>query len=208
MTDLPLFRTDFTPESFNDLSRRCFLASASKGWWDNERIDETKPVASYADLDAALVFDQAPDKIALIHSELSEACEDARIGRMTTTLREDGKPEGFFSELADVAIRIFDLLGAGGVELSGKRERLWASPRLRQYMYGRPLGALATIHSEVSTACAELLDSVEDAAPALVRTVLLCEELCRILGANLQHEIERKLAYNATRSYRHGGKLA
>lgn len=31
---------------------------------------------------------------------------------------------------------------------------------------------------------------------------------CRLLGIDLEYEVKRKLAYNATRPYRHGGKRA
>lgn len=70
-------------------------------------------------------------KIALIHSEVSEAFEEYRHGRMETyfdgsfpTDREawyewakTHKPEGFDVELADAMIRIFDLAGALGIDL-------------------------------------------------------------------------------------------
>jgi len=58
-----------------------------------------------------------PERLALLHSEISEALEDYRVGKMTTTLREDGKPQGFPSELADVAIRLFDLCGQLNIDL-------------------------------------------------------------------------------------------
>lgn len=31
---------------------------------------------------------------------------------------------------------------------------------------------------------------------------------CRLLGIDIEYEVKRKLAYNATRPYRHGGKRA
>lgn len=66
----------------------CGRIAKSKGWDD-------KPVSVAED-------------IALMHSELSEALEDHRNGRLLGEiwLDEKGKPCGFLTELADVMIRI------------------------------------------------------------------------------------------------------
>lgn len=57
------------------------------------------------------------DRIALIHSELSEALEEFREGRMRVWFRWDGKPEGVPVELADALIRILDLAAVDGIDL-------------------------------------------------------------------------------------------
>ena len=54
----------------------------------------------------------ATDK-SLGRSEALEALRDGDFG----SIREDGKPEGFDSELADVVIRVFDLAEAVGINL-------------------------------------------------------------------------------------------
>lgn len=68
------------------------------------------------------------DVIALIHSEASEALEAFRDNGDVTYIwtREDGKPEGVASELADVIIRILDASEEMGIstidELFAKAE--------------------------------------------------------------------------------------
>ena len=78
--------TNKLKEALKDLSKEIHLNARSKGWWDTPREFGTQ--------------------VALMHSELSEALEAARMGNPS----DDKIPEfdGVSAELADVIIRILD----------------------------------------------------------------------------------------------------
>jgi NTP pyrophosphatase (non-canonical NTP hydrolase) len=65
----------------------------------------------------AAVEKAIPLKLALIHSEISEALEEYRGGRLLPYCGAGGKPEGFGVELADAVIRILDLAEALEIDL-------------------------------------------------------------------------------------------
>jgi len=80
------------------------------------------------------------ERICLIHSELSEATEDARDHKMELTLTASGKPVGFPSELADAIIRIVDLAHWQGIDIDGAVAAKMAYNRTRPYKHGRASG--------------------------------------------------------------------
>lgn len=106
------------------LAEEIHANAVAHGWWDEER--------------------EMPEIIALIHSEWSEALEEAREGRplvwrlcidcgdgpctVTPDMaiacgyheKEGSKPEGVAVELIDGAIRILDALGAAGATFTDR----------------------------------------------------------------------------------------
>lgn len=100
----------------NELAVEIHEWAQDKGWWDN-------PDRNIGEL------------IALTHSELSEALEEWRVGRMKTETI-DGKPEGFPVELADTVIRILDICESQGINLEAEIEWKMAYNRTRSYRHG------------------------------------------------------------------------
>lgn len=108
----------------NNLAQRTFRAMAGQGFWDVDHDTE-----------------KALSKIALIHTELSEAAEEIRrpdTGMTTIYYREtDGKPEGVPVELADAIIRIADFAGRYGIDLEAAIAEKEAFNRSRPFRHGK-----------------------------------------------------------------------
>lgn len=96
------------------LSEMCHAASHNAGWWNDPKTgqDLREECRAGTRFGKALVA----EKLALIHSEVSEAMEGARKG-----LADDKLPHRKMIEveLADAVIRIGDLAGALGLDLGG-----------------------------------------------------------------------------------------
>lgn len=83
------------------------------GWWEGDTFN-------------------LPEKLALIHSEISEALEEYRNDPDQMYYVSNNKPEGIAVELADAIIRILDLCGKLDVDIESI---LWAK---HQYNETRP----------------------------------------------------------------------
>ena len=93
------FENQHLAAQLNQFTDMCHQASVNGGWWDNEPTMETFGT-----------------KIALIHSEISEAMEGLRKNKMDDHLPHRKMEE---VELADALIRIFDYAGKRNLDLGG-----------------------------------------------------------------------------------------
>lgn len=103
-------------KTIQDWQKESHTLANDKGWWD----DVKRHPADELDTSMITVTDIA-SKLALIHSEVSEALSEIRDGNAPTLIYNhpgSGKPEGFGIELADTVIRIMDLCGALNIDLS------------------------------------------------------------------------------------------
>lgn len=93
------------------LTRVCHDAAKVTGWHNDPKTGEPR-----SNEENNAMF---PERIALCHSELSEALEGKRKGLMDDHLPHRPMAE---VELADTVIRVFDLAGAMGYDLAGAIE--------------------------------------------------------------------------------------
>jgi NTP pyrophosphatase (non-canonical NTP hydrolase) len=104
----------------------CHRASFHAGWWQNLKTgtNHIEEIHARTELGINIVG----TKIALIHSEVSEAMEGHRKDRMDDKLPHRRMIE---VELADAIIRIADLAGALGLDLGGAIEEKLAFNAVR-----------------------------------------------------------------------------
>lgn len=88
------------------LTNACFTAALNAGWHSDPETQTIRTIAQNKTL--------FPVRIALCHSELSEALEGDRKNLMDDHLPHRSMAE---VELADAVIRIFDLAGCMGFDL-------------------------------------------------------------------------------------------
>ena len=103
--------------TLDELQEQSHRIAVEHGWWEKER--------------------NIGEILALIHSEISEALEEYRTyGLVTVRFASDGKPEGFFVELADAIIRIADVFEHYGVGMEPILRLKMEYNKKRPYRHG------------------------------------------------------------------------
>lgn len=164
--------------TMDEIAQEAHATALEKGWWENGV--ENRPMS---------------EQLANFHAEVSEAWECYRSGQMETSYGKDGKPEGFWVEIADVLIRIGDSLGAYGEKAC------------------KGVVFIYNDNFDVSQFVFEL-HRVLSSDRSLEKKAMEIYCVCRLF-ADLQGELQTleeaiavKLDYNKTRPYRHGNKKA
>lgn len=107
INNLEVFEVARIMDSLTHLQSTIYHGNVAAGWWENIQTKEKHPKG-----DVTLIL----SKLALVHSEVSEAVEGVRKGLMDDHLKERPMAE---VELADALIRILDLAGHEGYDIAG-----------------------------------------------------------------------------------------
>jgi NTP pyrophosphatase (non-canonical NTP hydrolase) len=183
------------PKSMQEMTAEVEAYCRDKGWWD-----EPVPFAV---------------AMSLLHEEAAEAGHAWRDhgladvtcrGHVHTHGYGDAlcKPEGVGSEFADILIRLLDDDARYKLNLE---EHLEADPEVFA-LDDHFLVNVNTLHGLIARASMAVETSYMDSSSELAYVLTFLRQLSRECGIDLDAEYERKMAYNRTRAYRHGGRRA
>lgn len=191
------------PKSLEVMKAEVEACNRANGWYDTE---VPFPVA-----------------MALLHEEAAEAghawrdhgLEDMtgvrglkvfnpETGKTEMANGELPKPEGVGSEFADIFIRLLD---ADARYKMGLGEYLEPDPEIFA-LDEHFLTNINTLHGLIARVTWAQETCYEHPSGAFAGILSFLRQLCKLYGIDLDAEYERKMAYNCTRPYRHGGRRA
>ena len=171
--------------NLNEFAKEVHDNSVRHGWWEDKR--------------------ELPEICALIHSEWSEALEEARAGRGMVWCGENGKPEGIAVELIDGCIRILDWLGHEKHSIFPPMlddcYSLLTERRVEKVKRYTLPELIASLHYFTSEA---YYDNDSD---ALLSALLIACYWLKQHGVDPEIVMIKKHEYNKSRPYKHGKKF-
>ena len=170
-----------TVDDWIELAERIWATNEANGW----------DVAIAADWDSNKR--KLAEKIALIHSELSEAWQGAI----------DGDEANYLEELADVAIRILDVL-EGLHPLEGLRR--WFEAEVEPFNLSNRAEQIATVHLKISEALEYLRKGTLEQFTAQLIVVFRNVADMATSSRSLFDAMVAKNEVNRQRGFRHGNK--
>lgn len=198
--------------TIDELMQKSHTMAVDKGWWPD---GTSRSIA---------------EQVNNFHAEISEAWEEYRAGRMDTWWSRKGehgelytdsdpnqrhysqtpenyvkhgwKPEGFWTEIADLCIRLADTMRAYGWESEPDQELVNDQAKNLARFIGSLHLAIGDFYDENADKWSPVAPS--DAGPIIA----VCVAVAKLNGVDLLALCELKMSYNATRPQRHGGKRA
>jgi NTP pyrophosphatase (non-canonical NTP hydrolase) len=149
------------------------------------------------------------DYIALIISELGEAVDAYRSHKLDWYTNTDGKPDDVASEFADVWIRTLDMADVLQIPFPPAWKTLEKFGRVSPPAHIETFcDHIAWLARAVTFLGGNLENKLlEYRGPELRMFISKLLYVCDYYGVNLEAEYTRKMAFNRTRPFQHGGKV-
>lgn len=187
--------------NYNKLSQTAHAAAKANGWYD-----KVQPINTYLALIKSEAFEAFEafrkgkytqlhsDKLIILQADLSK---HPKLKSCIVNFKEFVK-DTFEDEIADTVVRICDFCGWYGIELR-KVKKIQTKPK------GHFDSDLVAIDKLVTAT----YDVTEKDVLSISLTCLLgmLESVAEVYNFDLEQHINLKLAYNATRGYKHGNKV-
>jgi len=175
---------------YNSLSARAHTNAMNKGFWDGQKTTREHCLMLIVTEIAEMVEADRHDRHANIDKYDSETT-----GSFNAALFEECIKDTVEDECADIAIRIFDMSGAMHIDFD----------HVKKVDYYRDFNHFAFTENAFALTkglAKENISIIKRIAFALQ----FLDEWSRSLGFSLERHIKLKMAYNETRSIRHGKK--
>lgn len=199
---------------WNPLIQKCHAAAVANGWWEQPRaIEETLMLVVTEVAEAVEWYRDYRDDTEVFKPHWEVPSSGVAVTKEDVGTDKDAppdwKPVGIPSELADVAIRVCDLMGHMKFEATCVHNQTHTFDDIsfvsQCFWLSQKITNVAPYDEDAAWA--------EDECESRIR-VRLCgilafvRDIAAANGIDLAAAIETKLAYNATRGHRHGGKRA
>jgi len=119
--------------TINELCKKCHQAAIDSGFWE---LEDIKEIGSKIVSLRRIVPRNKGELLMLIVSELGEALEALRKNNIQKP-NEEWRKDTYSDEIADVAIRLFDLCGAENIDLEWQISKKMSYNKTRPKKHGK-----------------------------------------------------------------------